>query len=892
MSLDAGTRLGVYEIVALIGAGGMGEVYRAHDTSLGRDVAIKILPDAFANDPERLARFTREAKTLAALNHVNIAHVYGFEPLAPVHALVMELVEGPTLADRIAQGPVPVDESIRIARQIAEALETAHEHGIIHRDLKPANVKIRDDGAVKVLDFGLAKAADAAQASAGISQSPTITTPAMSQAGVILGTAAYMSPEQAKGRPADKRGDVWAFGCLLYEMLTGRRAFEGEDVSDTLAAILRGEPDWTAFPPDIPAHLRTIVRRCLEKNRKARIPDMAVVRFMLDESTAEAARVGEREIRDRWRERRGWIAAAVLAVAFLTASGLAGFMYFTKTPGDARTIRFTLELPDGWSLAVLGTATTSPGNPPMSVSPDGRQVAFVAFSKGIQRLWVRPLDSLEARQLPGTDGAVGPFWSPDSRFVAFFADDKLKKIDVASGRPVTLCDAPRQLGGAWSPEGFILFGSSDRAIQRVAAAGGVPQVVTTLAQGERGHPAFLPDGRHFFYRVLLTSYPPGGPVYVGSVGSTERAMVLERPDASNVMYAAGNLVFLRETTLMAQPFDLERMALTGEPTPMAEEIRTMGIPALAVFSVSPTGVLAYATGLGGLDRQLTWFDRDGKVLGTLGDPAPYGDVELSPDGTRVAVSIFDRAKQTRDIWTIDVARALRTRFTSEPSNETTAIWSPDGTRIVFNSQRKAALDLYEKASDLSGPEKLLLSDDRNKRPLRWPRDGRFLPYVSFRERLQESDVWLLPLSGDRKPVPFLKTPFTESDGQLSPDGRWMAYTSNDSSSDEIYVVPFPGPGGKARVSTGGGSWPRWRDDGREIFYVDPDSQLMAASVTASGGTFHVVEVRPLFQLRTVLRERYPYDVSKDGQRFLVNTTDRTGITSVTVVVNGPAAVRH
>jgi eukaryotic-like serine/threonine-protein kinase len=535
MALSAGTRLGPYEILAAIGAGGMGEVYRARDTKLNRDVALKVLPEAFTTDPDRLARFKREAHVLAALNHPNIAAIYGFEESDGVRALVLELVEGPTLADHIAKGALHLDEALHIARQIAVALEAAHEQGIIHRDLKPANVKVREDDTVKVLDFGLAKALEPAGISSNASQSPTMTSPAMTQAGIILGTAAYMSPEQAKGRATDKRSDIWAFGCTLYEMLTGKRAFEGENVSDTLAAVLRGEPDWAAFPPGVPPHVRTIVRRCLEKDRKARIPDIAVVRFMLDDANATTTTPAALDhTTTRHIGRRGWIAAALLGVGFLTASGLAAFVYFRQTPADERAIRFPIRfpvaMPNGWSLTM---PFPSPGAPPVAVSPDGRRVAFVAVRQGIQHLWVRSLDSIAAQELPATEGAGGPFWDPDSRMLAFFAGDKLKRIDITGGRLLTLCDAPLPGGGAWSSEGFILFGSYGKGIQSVAAGGGVPTVVTTLAQGEAAHekPSFLPDGRHFFYRAYTASAAIGS-LYIGSIESTDRTMVKVEADAT------------------------------------------------------------------------------------------------------------------------------------------------------------------------------------------------------------------------------------------------------------------------------------------------------------------------------------------------------------------------
>ena len=677
--LKSGHPLGVYEVVGLIGAGGMGEVYRARDTRLDRHVAIKVLPDAFRADAERAARFEREAKLLATLNHPNIAGIYGLEDSQGEQCIVMELVEGETLADRIARGPIPVAEALEIAKQIADALEAAHEKGIIHRDLKPANVKLTPDDQVKVLDFGLAKAfgLDAAHVSPdGLTNSPTLTSPiAATGVGVLLGTAAYMAPEQAKGRAVDKRGDVWAFGCVLYEMLTGQRAFTGEDVSDTLASVLRGEPQWSALGPAVPERIRVLLRRCLAKERKARIPDISVARYLLEEIAGTLAEPAQ-PVRAPVPASR-WIAAAMSAAVASAAIVLLAIYYLGRVDSTVRPVRFAIQVEPG-PLDV--GSTENPATPPIAVSPDGSIVAFVATTRGTRsRLWIRPLDTLEARELSGTDGASSPFWSPDSRFIGFFADGKLKRIDVNGGPSLPLCDAPQQRGGAWSPEGFIIFGSIGKGLQKVPEAGGVPTALTTLAEGELVHsqPVFLPDGRHFFYRAL--GPVAGGPVYVASIDSGDRKMLIERPAASNVAYASGHLLFLRETTLMAQPFDVGTQTLTGEPVPVAADIRTFITPPVGIFSVSQTGVLVYQTGSSASVGDLTWFDRKGKPLGTVGEPAAYGDVELSPDDKRVAVSIFDPSQRSRDIWLIDVARGSRQKFTFGATDEQNASWSSDGT---------------------------------------------------------------------------------------------------------------------------------------------------------------------------------------------------------------------
>jgi Tol biopolymer transport system component len=908
MTLQPGTRLGPYEILSAIGAGGMGEVYRARDTKLGRDVAIKVLPESVATDPERLARFHREAQVLASLNHPNIAHIHGYEESGGIHALVMELVEGSTLTDRIARGPLPLNEVLPLAKQIAEALEAAHEQGIIHRDLKPANIKVREDGAVKVLDFGLAKLIDPVGVpgrNPNVTASPTITSPAMmTGVGVILGTAAYMSPEQAAGKPADKRSDVWAFGCVLYEMLTGRRAFGGEDMSDTLANILKSEPDWNVLPADVPPAVRTLLARCLAKEWRRRISDMSTAQFLVSEysdlavapAAARAAFVGRPS--SLWR-RWGASGAAVLAGAVVTAVGL---RLATKTPAEPHPVRFVVPAPDGWNLTVgVGPTTTGTSfNSLVAVSPDGERVGFVARNRsGDTQLWVRGLDTLNSVDLPGTDGASSPFWSPDSKWLGFFASGKLKKIALAGGPPVTLCDAANSRGAAWSSTGVIVFGSPvpQSPLQKVSAGGGTPSDASTLAQGESGHwrPLFLPDGRHVLYRAMSSTPSAGGPIFIGSLDSSERRMLLN-VDSENVAYSRGHLVFLRETTLMAQPFDAQRLELSGEAFPIAGQIATMGGPTLGVFSASDSGVLVYQSAWSS-KSQLTWFDRAGHQLSTLGDKADYFDVRLSPDGTRAAIAVRDEAARTRDIWIYDVARETRTRFTSDPADELSSVWSPDAQRIVFNSGRKGRLDLYQKATNGSGSEELLLADPPlNKHPMSWSPDGRFLLF--FTEGAATStDIWALPFQGDRKPFPLLQTPSSENIVQFSPDGKWMAYYSEEGTlgagHGRIYVSPFPGPSSRVQISTEDGAvvYPRWRRDGRELYYLNRDGDIRAAAIKVSGSILEGGTVQTLFRFSRP-PVRYPYDVSADGQRFLVMVpVDQSAATPLTVVMNWQSDVK-
>ena len=907
MALLTGTRFGPYELSTRIGTGGMGEVYRATDTKLKRDVAVKVLPAGLATDAERLERLQREAQILASLNHPNIAHIYGIEDTGGSTALVMELVEGATLADRIAQGPISFDEALPIAKQIAEALEAAHGQGIIHRDLKPANVKVRPDGAVKVLDFGLAKTMEPSRVASGeLPDSPTITSPAFTAAGLILGTAAYMPPEQARGKPLDRRADVWAFGCVLYEMLAGRQAFPGETVSDTFAAILGSQPDWNALPASTPARLRWLMRRCVEKDRNRRLHDIADARIELDEMLVAPTEPGADRSLDRsasaaritLRERIAWIAAGVCLIALVAVvvSRRAGLSN-GSSPVDAGTYRSSILLPERVSFSTFPAGR-------FALSPNSRRVAFVGTDgDGRTQLWVRSLDSTVAQPLAGTGGAAFPFWSPDSRYVAFTSQGKLKKIEATGGPVATLCDAAANATGAWNTEDVILFTPSGGSpLHRVSALGGTPTPATTLdtANGDSQHwfPFFLPDNRHFLYFALGSK--SGGAidpraVYVGSLDPNEPHKLLLQ-GGSNAKYADGHLFFLRGRMLMAQPFDVSRLELTGQPVPVAEQVQVPGAgdtgPAGA-FSVADTGAIAYQAGLDQVRSQLVWFDRGGKQIALLGDPADYAEVALSVDGRQAAVSVLDPAKSSYDLWLYDVARGLRTRFTSDASDEIGPVWSPDVGRVMFASGRKGGIDVYQKGSNGSS-EELVLEDSLGEFPESVSSDGRFLLYVFGSGTLKRSDLWVLPLVEPRKAFPFLETPFTETQGQFSPNGRWIAYSSNESGQMEVYVTPFPGPGGRWRVSPAGGGFPRWRRDGSEIFYVTSGNILSAATVSEKGAEFSVGAVRPLFTVRLrpqVRLDAFPFDVSADGQRFLVNSfVEETASTAITLVINWSAGV--
>ena len=851
----------------------MGQVYRATDTKLKRQVAIKILPTALAADHDRLVRFQREAEVLASLNHPHIAAIYGLEESGGITALVMELVEGEDLSQRIARSAIPLEEALPIAKQMAEALEAAHGQGIIHRDLKPANIKVRSDGTVKVLDFGLAKTMEVV-AGGDFSQPPTITTPAMTQAGMILGTAAYMSPEQARGKTVDKRTDIWAFGAVLFEMITGTRAFPGDDLTDTLAAVVKLDPPWDAIGEDVPARVRQVLRVCLQKDPGQRAQAIGDVRLALEGAfeTVAPATPTVSPVVSRTRERLAW--AASLGVVSLVALALGAFAFLRQAPADVRAIRFLVFPPDGWSVA-----TATPDGPllaPLAVSPDGSRIAFLGTAAtGGSRLWVRALSALSAKELPGTEGASSPFWSPDGQSLGFFADGQLKKIEVAGGSAVTLCEGvTAAVGGTWSRDGVIVFAPSPAsALQKVSASGGVPSAATLLGDGEIGHrrPSFLPDGRHFLYSVVE------GAIYVASLDSTARTLLIKTPTTGNVQYADGHLLFVRGTTLMAQPFDLRQLTVTGEPVPVAEQVQVTR--RYGAYSASDAGVLVYQTGTGlaAADRQLTWFDRVGKRLETIEKPGSYVAVAISPDGTRVAMDRSEpgQSDNAEDVWVHDFTRSISTRFTFDRADDFMAVWSPDGSHLAWSSSRDGHYNLYRKVSNGAGMDQALFKSSDNKVPDDYSPDGRFLLYGV--EAAGGSELWLLPLTGDdKKPKPYLQQDgFNVTQARFSPDGRFVAYTSNASGTPEVYVQPFPeAASGKWMVSREGGIQPRWRRDGRELFYIAADSKVMAVPVstvpTFTPSTPIALFAAPIFGGGTTTRSDTRYDVTSDGQKFLIN----------------------
>ncbi len=860
-----GSRLGPYEIVAPLGAGGMGEVLRARDPKLGRDVAIKVLPAAFAQDAERVARFRREAQILASLNHPNIAGIHGLEESDGTIALVMELVEGEDLAQRLKRGAIPVDEAIAVAKQIAEALEEAHERGIVHRDLKPANVKVTADGKVKVLDFGLAKAmaADpmATSGSHDLSQSPTLATAAGTQAGVILGTAAYMSPEQARGKAVDKRADIWAFGVVLFEMLTGQRLFRGDTASDTLAAVLREEIPWTALPADTPTSTVRLLRRCLTRDPHDRLRDVGEARFALATAGSAPAPQAALATGPSTVARRSHSPAALAATAavLLVVGAFAG----------RELVRRTAPAPPQVWMSVLPPGDVAPRMTDPAISPDGRSLAFVTASvAGGGQLYVRELGAPEARAIEGATGAVQPFWSPDGRWIGFFADGKLKKVPVAGGSPQVLADAPRARGGTWNARGDILFTpASFIPIHRTTSAGGGATPVAASAStaaasraqmNERhSYPHFLPDGRRFLFSR-------GGGIAVGDLESGEVKDVAAIP--SKAEYANGHLFYVKDGDLYAQPFDPDALALSGEPAKVADGIGwTAETPAGFAFTASPTGAIAFWQRSGAETRHLTWIDRTGRVLGTLGEPAAYFALALSPDERNVAVEMHEPGGGRVSVWLIDAATGTRSRFASHGEWVGLPLWSADSARVLVTDFSEALRALPVGG----GAATEIPVGAGGKWPTSWTRDGRT---VVFSEARNVRDIGMITADGAAQARPLVQTPFAELQGRLSPDDRWLAFQSDESGRPEIYVQAFPEGGHKRRVSTSGGRAPAWRRDGKALFHLAPDGNLVESLLVPSGDGLAVGSSRALFR-PPITRDgldRSPFAVSADGQRFLFN----------------------
>jgi Tol biopolymer transport system component len=882
-----------YRITSKLGEGAMGQVYRATDSKLGRDVAIKLIPADFAADPVRIARFTREAQVLASLNHPNIAAIYSVED----RALIMELVEGPTLAERIAQGPIPVDDALGFARQMADGLSAAHEKGIVHRDLKPANIKITPDGTIKLLDFGLAKSDGPWSGSRSIDDAPTLTV-ATTGAGVIVGTAAYMSPEQARGQQVDRRADIWAFGAIVYEMITGARLFAGETITDVLASVVRSDPDVSGVPPNV----RRLLRRCLEKDPKQRIRDANDAMLLLDSSSdGIPAAVPARS--------RLLMAVVGIAGVLLIALAWLAFTHFREVPPAAQTLRFQIGLPDKVQFTQMGVVT---------ISPDGGKVAFSAYGpEGEPHVWVRALDSPMATSLAGAgiNQVTYPFfWSPDARFIAFEQGGRLKKIAVEGGPPQVIAEAPKSFqgqwvyGGSWNRDNVIIIGTAD-GIMRVSADGGTLAPLTRVEKGGfwHGFPTFLPDGRRFLYLsggAFGSRYIAVGDLSVSPSAQSTTPVVKTDFSALAVSAVSGGplkLLFQRDTTVFAQDFDAQTLAVTGEPVPLVDRVATSPPAGLAYFSASNAGTLVYRT-VAGDERQLTWFDREGQMIGTPGERAEYGTARVSPDGTKAAVvlNVFPGPQQIRnnDVWIVDLVKNTRTRFTFDSGADVLPVWSPDGKWIAWISGPNNEPGFFRKAADGSGVDERLDRYQQLRALTDWTQNG-FLIYTSV------GDIWAVPIApdttGTRTPVAVVKSPAEEYDARVSPDSRWIAYVSRETGRPEMFVQPFAlgksTASGKWQVSTRGTmGTPRWRNDSKELMFISGEGSIVAVDLEP-GATFQASAPKTLFEvpreLFALITRGTLIDVSRDNQRVLmIVPVQESAQREIGVFVNWASALRR
>ena len=882
-----------YRITSKLGEGAMGKVYRATDSKLGREVAIKVIPEDFAADPGRMSRFTREAQVLASLNHPNIAAIYAVED----RALIMELVEGPTLAERIGQGAIPLDEALAFARQIADGLSAAHDKGIVHRDLKPANIKITPDGTIKVLDFGLAKADSPWTGATSVEDAPTLTV-ATTGAGVIVGTAAYMSPEQARGKQVDKRADIWAFGAIVYEMITGSRLFAGETITDVLASVVQRDPDLSR----VPSNVQRLLRRCLEKDAKQRLRDASDAMLLLDAGDGVAAKAPAQ---------RGLLLGALgVAAVLLIALTWLAFTHFRETPPAEQVLRFQIGLPDRVQFTQFGVVT---------ISPDGSKVAFAAYGDdGRPRVWIRALDSSAATPLAEATINQVPypfFWSPDSRFVAFEQAGKLKKIAVEGGVLQDIAASPKAFqgqwvyGGSWNRDNVIIIGTDD-GIMRVSADGGALAPVTTADKNEPAHwfPTFLPDGRRFLYLrggEAGSRYIAVGDLNTSSAAQPTTQVVKTDLPGLAVPTEGGKslkLLFQREATVFAQDFDERALAVTGEPMPIVERVGgIIGMFSLPLFSASNTGTLVYRIAAGDGGRQLTWFNRDGQVTGTPGEPGPYGIARVSPDGSKAAVvPNVDLRQQppNHDIWIADLVKGTNARLTFDTASDRQPVWSPDGKWIAWEWRDTKQSAFLRKAADGSGTDERLDMSDNPRALTDWTQNG----HLIFTER---GNIWALPVESDatgkRTPVAVVNSPANEYDAHVSPDNRWIAYLSNETGRQELFVQPFAlGRGataGKWQVSVRGTmGTPRWRSDSKELTFVSGDGKIVAVDV-ASETAFQAGAPRPLFQLPrelyAIINQNNLIDATRDNQRFLViMPVQERSQREIGVFVNWASALRR
>ena len=899
------TQISHYRIASQLGAGGMGEVYRARDTRLDREVAIKVLPAAFAKDADRLRRFEQEARATSALNHANILTIHDIGTHEGAPFIVAELLEGEELRAQLSDGALPVRKVLDYARQIADGLAAAHAKGVVHRDLKPENLFVTSDGHIKILDFGLAKLRPQPHGGSDLN-APTQTR--ITEPSVVMGTVGYMSPEQVRGQETDHRSDIFSFGVILYEMLSGQRAFHGDSAIEVMNAILKEEPlEFSETNVKVNPQLEKIVRRCLEKKPERRFQTASDLGFALEAlSTPSDTRLEPalpalepRNTDSRLSRRERWlIAAAIACLLGLVAAFPFAVSHLREAPASTRALKFSVLLPE--------KATIGGNSIPLAISPDGQRLAFIATHEGNQAVWVRSLDSLSAQPLAGTEGAAASiFWSPDGRFIAFFTNGKLKKVNVSGGLTQTICDEAEPRGGAWNRDDVIIFATNSGPLLRVPASGGKPVAVTKLdeAHSDETHrwPCFLPDGRHFIY-FARGDQPEHTGIYIGSLDSMEPRRLLEAP-TSAVYASPGYLLFVRPQAkrqvdaamLLAQPFDADNLEVKGEPIPLGDQVAyNLGLGRTGV-SASENGTLAFVSAGYGANLPI-WFDRNGKQLeklDALGTAGTYFSFSLSRDKRRAAIDRIDPQTGTSDIWLVDLASRIPSRFTMHPAYDRFPLWSPDSSRIVFASSREGGYNFYIKNANATGNEELLLKLDRFSIPDDWSPDGRFIVYENSGSKTRR-DLWLLLLAGDRQPTPFLQSEFNEQHAHFSPDGKWIAYSSDESGTAEVYVQSFPASGGKKRISTNGGIEPRWRQDGKELYYVS-GKKLMAAAVN-SGVQFEANAPRALFDQGTTTlmgaAYRSSFAVTPDGQRFLIKAVvDETGSAPISVVTNWTTGLR-